>query len=364
MYIFPIFGFLTILIFSWVFLVHSSNLAQGQNKQTGKQKKTATKSKQVSLSFRSSGNLEKLNIKLGSIVDAGQTLASLDQTDNLIALESIRAEVQAAASKLQKAKNGITQEELGVAQSTVETSRVALNNAKNNYQAVVSEQAVKVQDAYSTLLNSVPFVAVPSATNIGTTKLTISGSYTGPNAGTYKIALDNAGFSVSGLENWHSLPITTAGIPIAFGNYGLFATFSSINLTFLDSWTVTIPSTTSILYIKNYNAYQEQLQTQSKTVSSAQGAIDTAQAQYQQAQSQLALKQAGSRQEDIDVAQATLTIAQQKLRRSELTYSRNILFSPIKGKVVALKYSLGQRVPADTTFVIIEPLTAGRKKLF
>jgi multidrug efflux pump subunit AcrA (membrane-fusion protein) len=280
-----------------------------------------------------------------------------------LALETAKAGVQSAASKLQRAKKGSTQEEIAVSQTAVETARVALNNAKNNYQAVVSEQVVKVKDAYSTLLNSLPFSAIPAPANTGTTKLTVTGSYTGQTEGTYKITVDyNYSFSVSGLETWHSGAIS-AGIPSAFGNNGLFATFSSGSVNPNDSWTVAIPSTTSILYLKNYNAYQEALQAQSKTVSAAQGSIDTAQAQYQQSLSQLTLKQAGSRSEDIDSAEATLTIAKQKLRQSQLVYDRNILRSPMKGKVVSVKYFLGQSVPANKVFLILEPRTT-RPNLF
>src|SRR5258708_22387046 len=304
LYIFCFLGIFVILIFCWFFFpAHLPNFGQGQSKQittkqaaikqiTTKQVNTKQKLKnlkQVSLSFKKSGSLQKLNVKVGSIVEADQILASLDQSDSTIAVETAKAGVQSAASKLQKIKNGTTPGEIGVAQATAETALVALNNAQSNYQAVISEQAVKVKDAYNTMLNSIPFSVIPASTNIGTAKLTVTGSYLGLDQGVYKISIDYpSAIFVSGLETWHSGPITP-GIPMAFGNNGLFVTFSTDLINRNDSWTVPIPNTTSILYVKNYNAYQEELQTQSKAISSALGSINTTQAQYKQAQSQLAL---------------------------------------------------------------------------
>lgn len=277
----------------------------------------------LTLAFPIGGRIEKVSVKIGDTVKAGTVLASLDSLNALGALN----QAEASYNKLVN----------GASTPDIEIAKVALNNAKNSYDNVVSQQKVLVANALSNMLNS-GLVALPAIKNNINTIISpvISGTYSGTEEGSYTITVYPAGneyyFSFSGLESGSGL-VSTVAVPL--GTRGLYIQFpnnftSSVNAT----WTISIPNTQSPAYLACYSAYQSALQNQNQAVASAQGVVDAAQATLDQ-------KLASARSEDLDMAKAQVEIAKG-------AYNNTIITAPVDGTITNVSITAGQIAMPNT----------------
>ncbi|MCF2909357.1 efflux RND transporter periplasmic adaptor subunit [Pseudoalteromonas sp. DL2-H2.2] len=119
----------------------------------------ARATQEVELSFRVSGTLQSMPIKIGQEVRIGDTLAELDKRDFEVALDNTRAALANAEAQLNNAKIEydrvirIQKREPGVvSQSTVDLRRTAYNSAKASYAAALAKlNADEDRLSYATL---------------------------------------------------------------------------------------------------------------------------------------------------------------------------------------------------------------------
>lgn len=135
---------------------------------------------QAKLSFRTAGRLKDINVKVGDKVTAGQVLATLDTSEieltvvsaqsaynvsslklqNLLKggtsedLKAAQATYDSAVAKLTQLKAGPDKEDLTIAKATLEKTKVAVQKAQGDYDAIswrndiaASSQAVTLQQA-------------------------------------------------------------------------------------------------------------------------------------------------------------------------------------------------------------------------
>ena len=292
----------------------------------------------LDLSFKISGVVTRVNVKVGSKTASGQILATLNQSDASASLTSARGALAQAQANYQKVLNGASNEEIQVAQT-------ALDNAVKNLSDVKIQQQILVDNAHRTLLNS-GFTAVPSPGNINTSNPTISGSYTGNVEGTYTIRTNGSTFNLTGIEDAANTFIQP-GIPQRLGGNGLYITFPSGYLAFSDSWTITIPNTQASGYVTNYNAYQAALETQRVTVSTAESTVSAKQAD-------LNLKKAAARPAELAAAQAAVLSAQGQVETAQAAYENTILRSPSSGTITSVGIKAGELATALTPVMILQ----------
>ncbi len=310
----------------------------------------------LNLSFKNSGRLDKISAAVGENVKAGARLAILDESDANIAVAKATASLASAEASYTKLAAGSSAEEIAVAQAAVSSAQVALDNAKKNYDIVVSQQNVAVKNAYSALLNS-GLTVIPAANNHSTGTVTLSGTYTGAQSGSYTITVFASGindinFEIKGLEDVPGR--VNRGALIPFGTKGLSITFSSSGVfNYNDQWTVAIPDTSAASYVSNYNAYQTALQNQNQAVASASNAISTAQAALNEAQAKLNLQKAPPRAEDIAAAQATIATAKAALDSAQNDYNNNIIFAPLSGTIGSVDAKIGENVAAGRAIITL-----------
>ncbi|AEG60776.1 efflux RND transporter periplasmic adaptor subunit [Desulforamulus ruminis] len=91
---------------------------------------------QVKLSFvaGNTGRLSSIKVKIGSTVQTGDVLATLDDRTARAQLTTARANLESAIAKLNQAKQGATSETIAVQQTNAEKARVALEGAKKAYE--------------------------------------------------------------------------------------------------------------------------------------------------------------------------------------------------------------------------------------
>lgn len=253
---------------------------------------TVTSESELNLSFKNSGVVNRVNVKVSDQVKAGQVLALLDEKDASAAIAQANAQVSAARANLNKVLSGASDPEVAVAQ-------VALDNA------------------YFAWLNSTPS-AQPNNENT-TAEVTVNGTYTGSETGEYHIKFyhSNGGISydVSGLGNQSGS--ITPGIDAPIGN-GLYINFSTTGFISANTeYTVTIPNPLAADYLTNYNAYKT-------------------------AEANLNAKKAAARPEDVDAAKAQVASAQASLQIAQNTYANNMIVAPIDGQITSVDIKLGE----------------------
>ncbi len=286
----------------------------------------------LDLAFKASGVVSKVNVKEGDKVKAGAILATLDQRDQAASLTTARGQLAQAQANYQKVISGASNEDVTVAQ-------VTLDNAKSSLVTTQQQQKVLVENAYSYLLNT-GLTAIGAIGNSGSIAPTISGTYTGTAQGIYKISIYSTGtglrFHIEGLENGDGIVDTT---PQPLGLKGLYVSFSSTSVPTNNIWTVSIPNTQAATYVTSYNAYQAALQTQTSSVAAAQNAVASAQAA-------LDLKKAQARPADVAVAQAQILSAQGQVQAASASLENTIIRAPSNGTVTSVDIKVGEQATA------------------
>lgn len=294
----------------------------------------------LSLSFKTSGVVGKVAVKVGDVVKTGQVLASLEAKDAFARLTQAKGTYGQARANLQKILDGATNEDVAV-------SQVALENAQKSLEDIKKQQATLVTNAYKTLLNS-SLEAIPSSANTNNINLPVSGTYLGTEQGVYEIYQEGKTFSVRGLENAGGQSFSTSvAVPLAVGTRGLYVTFPSTTSASNDRWTITIPNTKAVSYVTNYNAYQSALENQRSAVTSAESAVASAQAA-------LNLKKAQARPADVEAAQAAVTSAYGQVLAAEADYENTIIRAPADGTITTVDVKQGELASATKQAIVLQ----------
>jgi multidrug efflux pump subunit AcrA (membrane-fusion protein) len=291
-----------------------------------------TSSKDLTLSFPNmlvGEKIKSVSIKIGDKVKAGEILASLDDEDALGAVNQAKGAYEAAEANYQKIINGAT----GTA---VDVAKAAVNTAQVNLDEVTKQQAVLVENAFRTLLNSSPTAEIVSDYS-GYDAPTVSGTYECDKEGSYDLKTHSSanGVSVtySGLENGTLL---LTDVPRSLGNCGLFLSFDKTEQIFSDlEFTVQIPNTNAADYGVNNNAYQSALQTKEQTIAVAQAALD-------QENASLEAVAASARPEDVAAAQAQVESTQGALQIAESAENDMTIVAPVDGIIINVAITAGQ----------------------
>jgi len=286
-----------------------------------------TSSIDLDLSFKESGIVRRVSVRVGETIKAGQLLANIDQKDELASVTTARANVLSAQAKLKQILDGNSSAEVAVAQ-------VAYDNA-------MRQQNLSVENAYRTLLNT---GLVAEKENYETsTAPTISGVYDGTTEGFYKIRVihtinDGYGFRLSGLESI-SETFVDDNKPENLGTKGLVITFPG-DQVINDVWFVQIPNKKASDYVANYNAYQAALKTRDATIASAQADLDLARAQ--------------ARPADVQAAQASILSAQGQLQTAQAALESTEIRAPSNGTVTKVDLKVGEVATGLTPVIAIQ----------
>lgn len=318
-------------------IVHKQDL-----KQTVLATGEVTSSTDLNLSFKASGTVKQVYVQVGSKASPGKILAILDQKDQLASLTSARGSLTAAQANFDRVVSGASNEDVAVAQASVNSAKSALSTAQ-------AQQSVLVSNAQSAMLNA-GLAATPATSTTSTGTVSLSGTYNSTQTGQYNISLYLTGnglsYSVTGLESINA--IANRGIPLAVGTRGLFIILSSSG-TFntSDSWTVSIPNTQSSTYLTYANAYQAALQTQASAIGAAQSALDSATAT-------LNLKKAQARPADLEAANAQILSAQGQVQSANAALENTIIRAPASGTVTKVDIKVGQTINSFAEAVVLQ----------
>jgi len=291
----------------------------------------------LTLSFQIGGQITGVAAKVGDAVKKGDVLATLDPKSTVGGLTQAQAAYATAQANYQKVVNGATGPAIDAARAAVNTATVARDQTEKQ-----QEQLVK--NAYAALLNATPQAYPKNPDNtLGQSAPTVSGSYTLGKEGDITIEVYTSGsdsgysYRLSGLVSGTGTVSTDTPQPL--GDSGLYIQFPVGYHGDLD-WIVSLPNTKASDYITKYNAYQTALQTQKQANATADAAVA-------QAESNLNVTAATARPEDVAAAEAQVESAKGALQIAQAAYDQYRIIAPGDGTITAVHVSAGQTATAN-----------------
>ncbi len=314
-----------------------------------------TSSTDLSLSFKGSGVVAKINAKVGQQVKAGDIIANLDQKDQAASLTSARGSLAAAQANYNKVVEGAGGEDVQVSQAAVDAAQTTLDNAKKSLSDTIQQQQTAVANAHKAFLNST-ITAVPQGSNSNSgIAPTISGTYNSTVTGTYFLSFystsSGKSYKLTGLET--AIGDTDAGTVSPLGTRGLFIQFPA-TVYAGDLWQIDIPNTRAANYVSNLNAYNSAQQTQQTTVNAAQNSVASAQAALDQAMAALALKKAQARPADVAAARAQILSAEGQVQAAAASLENTVIRAPANGTVTTVDIKVGEQSTPGKQAVVVQ----------
>ncbi|HZQ09738.1 MAG TPA: efflux RND transporter periplasmic adaptor subunit [Anaerolineae bacterium] len=292
------------------------------------------------VAFDIGGTVEKISVKEGDEVKAGDVLAQLDTTDLQLQVKNAQDALALAQATLIQTKTPATAEEIAAAQAAYDSALAVLNRTK---QGPTADELAAAQAAYNSALT-----AYNTAKNGPTGEdLQILQSQLAK----AKAAVDQAQAAydrIGGASNPFNaatpqalaLQQATQDYQIALSNYN-----KAIH-----------PDATTVAQAQA-NLAQAQSNLQKLKDSPRAEDIAQAQAQVDSAKATLDLKKKGARLEDIDVAQKHVDQAQTGLEQAQAQLEKATLKSPLDGTVTYIAIREGELAQPGAPVVTVADLT-------
>jgi len=310
---------------------------------------------EVKLSFQSPGKIEKIYVKVGQEVKAGQNLIKLNTDQLEIQLTGAQASLELAQARLNHLLAGTSPEEIKLAETAVLNAEVSLVNAKRNLEDIKTQASNNLNQAYDDgliALNSAYLKLYNAFNTVNEIQRTyfIRADQEGIIVRSNKDKIENALNNVKLLlqaENVDAALVKTrealSTTTDALGDIrDIFQT--SINYRHIisnsDKISLDIERTNINTALTNIVNSQQVIFSTKLTnkinINTAQSKVDSNEGQLQSAQNTLSIKKAGSRQADIDMHNAQIKQAQANVNLLKEQISQALLKSPFQGKVVEI----------------------------
>jgi len=277
------------------------------------------------LSFTRSGVLEKLLVKEGDTVAAGQLLAQLNAAQQQVAVASAQAALQKAQAQLTKLQNGARSQE-------IEQAQAALNAAQARYQRLAKAglpSNIKAAEAglAASQASLAKVLEGPSEQQVIAVRADLA---------TAEATLKQAQ-SAYNLVKWRNdigaLP-QSAQLELATANYEA----AKARLEDLQKGASSADVSNASAQVRRSLAQLEELKT------GMPSDLAAAEADVRASQAQLDLLTAGARPEELTAAQADVAAATAALQQALVSLSETEIHAPFAGQVAIVNARLGEQV--------------------
>ncbi len=302
------------------------------------------------LSFPATGVVTDVFVKEGSVVRAGEVLATLASTQLVAERNEAVAALAIARASYQETISGPRKEVITVA-------NINVANSEANLKQVTIEENRKVNNARVSLL-STGLSAETLDSNEESTAPTVSGNYTCGKEGIYNIKLyrsnSESGYSYNytGLEN--GTGVVGVDQPAPLGDCGLYLKFVAGDLYNDSNWEIKIPNTRSSSYTTLNNAF-------TLAVTQAKNAIATAENSLTLARSEAGLSTAPARSEKVTQANAEIAQAQARVATIDARIADRSVVAPFAGTITAVEITKGETSPTNAVISILADNTFSLK---
>ncbi len=307
--------------------------------------------KQVAdLAFPAVGVVTDVFVKEGSVVRAGEVLATLANTQ-------LVAERNEAVAALAIARASYQETTSGPRSETIVVAKTNITNAEANLKQVTIEENRKVNNVRIALL-STGLSAETLNPNEESTAPTVSGNYTCGKEGIYNIKVyrssSESGYSYNytGLES--GTDVVGVDQPAPLGECGLYLKFVAGDLYNDSKWEIKIPNTRSNNYTTLNNAF-------TLAVTQAKNAIATAENSLTLARSEASLSTAPARTEKVTQASAEIAQAQARVATIDARIADRSVVAPFAGTITDVSITKGETSPTNAVISILADNTFSLK---
>lgn len=297
----------------------------------------------LDLSFQGSGVVRQVLVKEGDVVDAGQTLAILDQSTakaNLTSAEGSLAQAQANYEKLIAGANA----------QTVQTSQDAVNSAKQNLANAYSGAVNTLNNAYTAMYN-----AYGAALSMQNTYFTTKD----PEGIAVSTAKDDINTNMQGAQN--ALNAAEGSMQSDDIDAATTQTITALNNTYDDINIVRAQCDQGIYYYNVKSADKATLDAQKTSINAAltgvtafQQNIASLKLSLKTAQDQLDVTTAPPTEADIDLAKAQILSAQGQVAAAQTALNNSVLSAPEPGTITQVDIKVGEQAVASQEVMILQ----------
>jgi len=307
----------------------------------------------ISLSFGTGGNLERVLVKENELVQQGQVLAVLDQESVNLRIAEAEARLRAEEARLRDLRQGpdannktVLNESLNRAEQsyalTEQTAKDALRDAKDR----VEKAKIAL---YSTGLSATLISGGREDSSFNSQPPVISGNYKGEKEGFYDLEFYPSGAESGFSFRYQGLEVGVAEVstnkPIALGASGLFVTFPT---TFTREgnikWRVEIPNEKSAQYLSLKNALDSAILALQTTEAQNKLRMADAEAALNLARAQNAQGLSGVSAETIRAQEQVVSALRSSVEQVRKMTSDLEIRAPYSGIVSKVNFKVGERV--------------------
>lgn len=346
-----------------------AKVSLGEVSQEVSETATVKMGDEVELSFRTSGKLENIYVKVGDVVKKGDSLAKLETSQLSFQIKESQAALEVAQTKLKQLMVGASAEDIKLAETGVSNAQIALENAKQSSADIGTLANQSLTDAYQdalVLLNDADlkaFNAFQTAQSVQFSYFTKSDQESLKvieHKGKIKSYLDQIEYYLNQAKADSKNENIDLALLEAKKNLDLiFQSLDIIRQTCEESYyrtTVSATDKTSLDTQKlNINTELTSIVSSQQTISltkinnttdinAAQAKVSTAEGALKQAQDELAKIKAPPRQENINLYQAQVKQAEAGLALLKDQVENSIITSPAAGQITAVEKRIGETV--------------------
>lgn len=284
------------------------------------------------LSFQEGGQISSVDVNEGSVVGAGQVLATLDSAQLQAAAEQADAAVAAAQAKLDSLKSGTRPEQLQIDES-------ALASAKNSLAIAVTNTYTSLDDA---ILNQTDNLFLNPKSSDPIFNVQTGNSQTANDLSAARVQIGNDLFL------WYG-KLSAQGADPASLSGTADAVLAEVQ-QYLATITLAVNSASAAANTpaSTLAAYKAYVGTATAEVQASASALSGAESGVTSAENQLTLANAGATPQDIEAQQALVAQAQAAASGAHVALAHAALVAPFGGTVQGLTAQAGQVVGAGT----------------
>jgi HlyD family secretion protein len=305
----------------------------------------------LTLSFQTSGRINSVLVKNGDAVKSGEVLATLDPQNTLGALTQAKAVYASAIANYNKLINGATSPDIEVSKTLLESAKITL---EHNQEILLQSLNNSLTTSISAVYNKTDaFFDNPESSNPDfiTNGVSFNNQILEYHVKNERISINNM------LSSWKAelAKISTSSDLTALTNNtqnnlqsiatylddmnNLYTAYASINSN---------SQIASIIGQGNIISARSTITTQISSLTSSLQAVSSSKTSIAQSEANLNLKMSPARSEDIANAEAQVTSAQGAIQIAEAAYDNRIITAPGDGIVAAVYITVGQNATQNS----------------
>ncbi len=305
----------------------------------------------LDLAFLKSGRITRIPVRVGDFVQAGQTLAVLDNADLYAQLAQANAQVEAQQAQLAQLLAGATPQNIQVSQAAVNQAQQSVANAYSNVLNALSDAYAKSQDAVKNQ-TGVMFSNGDSANP----QLTFSSNNQQAVIDSQNLRLQSGVELMTWGNELHALQTSPSNSQLdtalqnAQGHITIIRSFLNRLLDALNGATG-LSATTLAAYQTSISTARTNVNAAATEVNGQQQGISVAKAALASAQDALTLKAAPATKDQVAAQQALVDQARAQVAYDQAQIANTILSAPFSGTVTKVINSVGDIVAPNAPVV-------------